>query len=282
MRPLIQLEQQGVSFARIPCGRTGELFTGALRSMTKTPTKAICMTHASNVCGTLLPIQEVGHFCREHGIYFIVDAAQTAGLVPIDMEEMCIDALCFTAHKGMLGPQGIGGVIVTDALAQELVPLISGGTDSKSHTEDIPDFLPDMLEAGTPNLPGIAGWHAALEFLRATGAEQLRAQTQALTGQFLKGIQSLPNVRPLGLLDTEKRTGVVSVQVINQNPADIAAALDANYGIAVCAGLQCAPNAHKTLGTYPDGTIRFSFGYFNTQWDVEAAVAALAALTGLP
>jgi cysteine desulfurase family protein len=282
MRPLVQLEKQGVSFARIPCSRTGELFTGALRSMTKEPTRAICMTHASNVCGTLLPIQEVGHFCRKHGIYFIVDAAQTAGLIPIDMEEMCIDALCFSAHKEMMGPQGVGALIVTDALAQELTPLISGGTGSVSHKEELPDFLPDMLEAGTLNLPGIAGWYAALEFLQTTGQEQILAHELSLVEQFLQGIEKLPNVRPVGLSDITKRTGVVSVQILGQDPADVAAALDTNYGIAVRVGLHCAPNAHKTLGTYPDGTIRFSFGYFNTRWDVDATVAALAALTGQP
>lgn len=286
MRPLVQLQDNGVSFARIPCNSAGELFTGALRSMTREPVRAIVMTHASNVCGTVMPIETVGNFCHEHGIYFIVDAAQTAGLLPIDMERMHIDALCFSAHKGLYGPQGIGALLLTDALAAELTPLLSGGTGSVSHTETIPDFLPDMLEPGTPNLPGIAGWYAALKFIEQTGIDRIREHDLALTKRFLDGLKQLPDIQIVGLPDVafsdasaqKKRSSVVSVRVPKKDPSDIAAALDAAYQIATRVGLHCAPNAHKTLGTYPEGTIRFSFGYFNTTSDVDAALDALEAL----
>lgn len=278
MRPLVQLQSSGITFARIPCSSTGELFVGALRSMTKVPTRAIVLTHASNVCGTVMPIEAVGKFCHQHGIYFIVDAAQTAGLLPIDMTAMHIDALCFSAHKGLYGPQGIGALILTDQLAAELTPLISGGTGSLSHTEEIPDFLPDRLEPGTPNLPGIAGWNAALQFIQQTGIDQIHAHDLLLTERFLKGLQQLSGVQIVGCSDTKIRTGVVSVKIPEKDPADIAAALDSTYDIATRVGLHCAPNAHKTLGTYPEGTIRFSFGYFNTPADVDAALDALKAL----
>lgn len=278
MRPLVQLAESGITFSRIPCSRTGELFTGALRSMTKTPTRGIILTHASNVCGTVMPIETVGKFCHENGIYFIVDAAQTAGLLPIDMAAMHIDGLCFSAHKGLYGPQGIGALIVTDQLAAELTPLISGGTGSLSHTEEIPDFLPDRLEAGTPNLPGIAGWNAALHFIQQTGIDRIREHDLLLTERFLSGLEKLPGVQIVGCRDINKRTGVVSVRIPERDPADIAAALDTTYDIATRVGLHCAPNAHKTLGTYPEGTIRFSFGYFNTPADADAALDALRVL----
>lgn len=289
MRPLVQMEQAGVSFTRLPCTKEGCLDVGKegintfLESYIRPETRAIIMTHASNVCGTLLPIREVGNFCSRHGLRFIVDAAQTAGTCPVHMEEMHIDALTFTGHKGLLGPQGIGGFIVRDDMAQEMNPLLSGGTGSLSHTENIPDFLPDRFEPGTMNLPGIAGLHAGLAWIDATGMEKIRAHELKLTEQFIHGILDLDpdgeRIRLVGKKDIHGRTGVVSIQTPCHELSDIAFSLDDTYGIMTRVGLHCAPSAHKTLGTYPTGTIRFSFGWHNTEEDAARALTALKELT---
>lgn len=290
MRPLVQMEQAGVSFTRLPCTKEGCLDVGQeridtfLESYIRPETRAIIMTHASNVCGTLLPIREVGNFCSRHSLRFIVDAAQTAGTCPIHMEEMHIDALAFTGHKGLLGPQGIGGFIVRDDMASEMNPLLSGGTGSLSHTENIPDFLPDRFEPGTMNLPGIAGLHAGLTWIAETGMVKIRAHELKLTEQFIHGILDVdPDgeyIRLVGKKDTHDRTGVVSIQTPCHELSDIAFSLDDTYGIMTRVGLHCAPSAHKTLGTYPTGTIRFSFGWNNTEEDVARTIAALKKLTG--
>lgn len=278
MRPLVQLEKQAITFTRIPCNRLGELDTASMEALLTPRTKALVLTHASNVCGTLMPLKEVGAFCWRHGLYFIVDAAQTAGVFPIDMEDMKIDALCFTGHKGLLGPQGIGGLIIRDELAMELTPLISGGTGSISHLEEVPDFLPDRFEPGTLNLPGIVGLHAALTYLEETGIEQIRNRELALTNLFLEGIKELKNIRLIGKAGTENRAPVVSLQMLHMDNAEAAFRLEQEYGILTRVGLHCAPNAHKTLGTYPTGTIRFSFGHFNKEEEIHTALRALGAL----
>ena len=221
------------------------------------------------------PLQEVGAFCQSHGLWFIVDAAQTAGVFPIDMEAMQIDVLCFTGHKGLMGPQGIGGMIIRDKAAAAIRPLISGGTGSISHLEEVPDFLPDRLEPGTPNLPGIAGLHASLEYIRRIGIDTIRIHEQALTERFLSAVTKMEHVRLFGKPTSEDRTGVVSIQIKGLDSAQAAFRLEQEYGIMTRVGLHCAPNAHKTIGSYPEGTIRFSFGFFNTEEDVDAAIVAL-------
>jgi selenocysteine lyase/cysteine desulfurase len=237
------------------------------------------MMHASNVCGTLLPLKEVGAFCKAHGLKFIVDCAQTAGVFPISMKEMNIDALCFTGHKGLYGPQGIGGFILQENMIGKISPLLSGGTGSISHTEEIPDFMPDRFEPGTMNLPGIFGLHAALEWLNDTGIESIHNKEKKLTELFLKKIQEMDlngeKIRLIGKESVDGRTSVVSIQTPGRDVSEIAYLLDKNYGIMTRVGLHCAPNAHKTLDTYPTGTVRFSFGYFNTEEEVLWAVKAL-------
>ena len=275
MRPLTQLQKQGVSFDRIPCTTTGELLTDFMEPLLKPNTRAIILTHASNVCGTMMPLKKVGEFCSRHHLFFVVDAAQTAGVFPIDMEQMHIDALCFTGHKGLMGPQGIGGFLITDTLAQLLTPLISGGTGSISHLEEIPDFLPDRLEPGTLNLPGIMGLHAALSFIENIGIDTLQKHELALTDLFLQQLQELPRIHLMGKPSIDGRTGVISLQIADMDCALAACRLEQEFGILTRVGLHCAPNAHKTLGTYPHGTIRFSVGYFNTPADIETAVSAL-------
>jgi len=282
MRPLVQLEKQGVTFTRMPCDETGMLLTSALESCLTPQTKAVVMTHTSNVCGTILPIEAVGRFCKERGLVFIVDSAQTAGILPIDMQNMHIDALAFTGHKGLLGPQGIGGFVITDALTENIEPLLSGGTGSISHTEEIPTFLPDRFEPGTMNLPGVFGLRAGLLWLKETGIEQVYAHELALTQRFLNGLELLEQqgiVRIVGRRDTLDRVGVVSIQTMKKELSQAAYELDSRYSIQTRVGLHCAPSAHKTLGTYPTGTIRFSFGYANTQEDVDAALEALEVIS---
>ena len=279
MRPLRQLENEGVSFDRIPCDKEGTLLIEEMESLLKKNTKAVVMMHASNVCGTLLPLKEAGAFCKEHGLKFIVDCAQSAGVFPISMREMHIDALCFTGHKGLYGPQGIGGFILQEEMIEQITPLLSGGTGSISHTEKIPKFMPDRFEPGTMNLPGIFGLHAALEWLAETGMENIHYKEKTLTELFLKKIKELDiseeKISIIGKENVDERTAVVSIQTPERDVSEVAYLLDKNYGIMTRVGLHCAPSAHKTLGTYPAGTIRFSFGYFNTEEEVLLAVKAL-------
>lgn len=283
MRPLVQLEKQGISFSRIPCRRDGSLILEEMAPLVKKETRAVVMTHASNVCGTMMPYEQVGAFCRECGLLFIADTAQTAGVWPLDMERMKIDALAFTGHKGLLGPQGIGGFLLSEKLLPQMESLIAGGTGSISHTEVMPDFMPDRFEAGTMNLPGIVGLHAGLGWIRETGLEQIRSHELALTRQFLEGLKSMDpyekRLRVVGKKDTEGRTGVVSVQTVRRELAQTAYELDVQYGIMTRVGLHCAPSAHQTLGTFPTGTIRFSFGWWNTREEAALALQALDELS---
>ena len=280
MRPLTQLQSRGVSFDRIPCAGDGTLDTSAMAALLRDNTRAVVMLHASNVCGTVLPAAEVGAFCHAHGLKFILDTAQTAGVLPIDMAAMHIDALAFTGHKGLLGPQGVGGFLLQPDMAPLVTPLIAGGTGSVSHEEQMPSFLPDKFEAGTLNLPGIMGLHAALCWLERETIDKVRSHELALTERFLIGAEEIPNLRVIGRKGTEGRVGAVSVLPENADPALMADALGQEYGIMVRVGLHCAPNAHKTLGTFPTGTIRFSFGHQNTTRQVDAALLALRKLCG--
>ena len=280
MRPLTQLTEQGVSFDRIPCGTDGTLDVSAMDRLLRENTRAVVMLHASNVCGTLMPIETVGAFCHAHGLRFILDTAQTAGVFPIDMEAMHIDALAFTGHKGLLGPQGIGGFLLQPDMVPLVQPLIAGGTGSISHEEQMPSFMPDRFEAGTMNLPGIMGLHAALCWLERETIDAVRSHELELTERFLSGALDIPCLRVVGRRDISGRAGVVSVVPENADPALVADALGREYGIMVRVGLHCAPNAHKTLGTFPTGTIRFSFGRWNTPQQVDTALSALRELCG--
>lgn len=278
MRPLVQLEDSGISFSRIPCTETGELCVDALSSLIMPNTKAIIMTHASNVCGTVMPLKEVGKFCKKHSLNFIVDTAQTAGLLKINMQELNISALAFTGHKGLLGPQGIGGFILSEDMINKVDPLISGGTGSISHMEDIPNFMPDKFEAGTPNIPGIIGLHASLSWINDETTDALLDHETTLTKEFLAGLEPLEEagyIKIIGKKDLANRTGIVSIKSLKLDQSEVAYILDTKYNIMTRVGLHCAPNAHKVLGTYPEGTIRFSFGFDNDISDVNASINAL-------
>ena len=272
-----------ITFSRIPCDREGNLQLAYLPKLMRANTKAIIMTHASNVCGTLLPVAMVGAFCKEQGLFFILDSAQSAGLFPINMQELGVDALAFTGHKGLLGPQGIGGFVLREHMVEQVAPLLVGGTGSLSHTERTPGFMPDKFEAGTLNLPGIAGLAAGVGWLKEQGLERIRAHELALTAQLLAGLAALEQqglLRIVGRRDCEQRTSVVSIAHTHQDIALVAYELAEKYGIATRVGLHCAPNAHKTLGTYPTGTLRFSLGWHNNEAEVATALAALKEVLG--
>lgn len=288
MRPLQQIGTElttdnapadAITFSRIPCDAEGALRLDALPQLVRPNTKAIIMTHASNVCGTVQPLAEVGSFCQEHGLRFIVDSAQSAGILPLNMQELHIDALAFTGHKGLLAPQGIGGLLLREDIIDEISPLIVGGTGSLSHTERTPHFLPDKFEAGTLNLPGIAGLQAALIWLKQQGIDKIRTHELTLTQQFLDGLRQLEAqglLRIVGKRNCNDRLGVVSIATEKMDIAELAFILADKYAIATRVGLHCAPHAHKTLGTYPTGTLRFSFGWHNTAAEVGAALHALS------
>ena len=279
MRPIRQLEKNGVEFDRVPCSEQGELKLQSMEALLRQNTKAVVMMHASNVCGTILPLKEVGAFCKTHGLKFIADCAQTAGTMPISMKEMNIDVLCFTGHKGLYGPQGIGGFVLQEEMISEMTPLLSGGTGSISHTEEIPEFMPDRFEPGTMNLPGIFGLNSALRWINEVGIENIYNKERILTRLFLEEIGKLDpkgeKIKLVGKKTEEGRTAVVSIQTPGRDVSEVAYLLDKNYGIMTRVGLHCAPSAHQTLGTYPTGTVRFSFGYFNTEEEVLFAVKAL-------
>ena len=330
MRPVVQLASKGVLFDRIPCREDGSMILERVEELIKPETKAIITLHASNVCGTRMPLAALGEICQRHHLYFIVDSAQTAGIVPIDMEKMHIDALAFTGHKGLRGAQGTGGFLVSQELAEQMEPLISGGTGSVSHTEEIPDFLPDRFESGTPNLPGIYGLHEALLFLKTQprATESTISSTSSnkrtdylhssntddvnsclnknlftdgspfaphmlaifekelsLTEYFLEQLQALDDtgkhIRIIGKKDLTDRNAVVSIQTPKIDMSQVAWQLDSEYGIMTRVGLHCAPNAHKTLGTYPAGTIRFSFGPENTKDELDFAIQGLKEILSL-
>ena len=275
MRPLTQLLDKGITFDTIPCDSTGFIQMDSIEPLIRPNTVALIINHASNVCGTIQPLESIGPICKAHNLQFIVDAAQTAGVIPIDVKACHIDALCFTGHKGLLGPQGIGGIILTKEMAQNLTPLIAGGTGSFSHLETLPTHMPDAFESGTLNLPGIIGLNEGLAYIESQGMENIHNHELALTQAFLEGLQSIDVVNIVGKQDIQDRTAVVSITIDSMDPASIAYELESTYHIMTRVGLHCAPRAHQTLGTYPEGTVRFSFGYANTHEDVVSALSAL-------
>jgi len=275
MRPLTQLLDKGITFDIISCDVTGSIQLESIETLIRPNTVAMIINHASNVCGTVQPIESIGAICKAHNLHFIVDAAQTAGVIPIDVKACHIDALCFTGHKGLLGPQGIGGIIFTKEMAQTLTPLIAGGTGSFSHLETMPTNMPDAFEAGTLNLPGIIGLNEGLSYIESVGMENIHNHELALTKTFLEGLRSITGVNIIGKQDIQDRTAVVSITIDGMDPASIAYELESTYHIMTRVGLHCAPRAHQTLGTYPEGTVRFSFGYANTLEEVDIALSAL-------
>lgn len=283
MRPLTLLaRQRGIRYSLAQADSYGRVPAEAFEAALEKDTRAVITLHASNVCGTILPIADIGKICRDRGILFAVDAAQTAGALAIDMEAMKIDFLAFTGHKSLGGPQGSGGFLLTPDLVRRLEPLVVGGTGSRSDSFDQPDFLPDKYESGTLNIPGILGLRAALIYLESQGIENLHAKKMALTGRFLEGVKKLPGTRIVGLPQLAGRTGVVSLDFPGRDNALLAHQLEKDWGILTRVGLHCAPLAHKSLGSFPGGAVRFSFGAANTEAEIDQALEALEQLTAKP
>ena len=234
--------------------------------------KAVVLTHASNVCGTIQPIEEVASQAKKEGVFVCIDAAQTAGVEKIDFDCSGFDALAFSAHKGLMAAPGLGCLLLSERLAETLDPLISGGTGSISDTENVPSFLPDKFEPGTPNLSGIYALNAALDFVKA---HNIKSKIAADTAFLLDGLKAFKKLRPVGLPAGEGRTGVISADFIGKDNADAAFFLESEFGVMTRCGMHCAPNAHKTLGTFPQGTVRFSPGFFTSKQDLETVLYSI-------
>ncbi|MEG2935486.1 MAG: aminotransferase class V-fold PLP-dependent enzyme [Clostridium sp.] len=275
LRPLNSIVKLGVEYTVVSCNSDGTLNIKQLENHIKPNTKAIVMTHSSNVCGTILPFESIGKLCKRNHIYFIVDTAQTAGVIPIDMKELNIDILCFTGHKSLLGPQGIGGFLISEELSKITRPLLEGGTGSFSEYEYQPSYMPDKFEGGTPNVPGIYGLNAGIKYINSIGIDEIQKHEEHLTQLFIDNILDIPEAEVIGLPSSKGRTAVVSLNFKNYDNGEISYYLDKEYGISVRCGLHCAPLAHKTLNTFPDGTVRFSFGLFNTTDDINYAIASI-------
>ena len=279
MRPLRRLEEAGLSLSIVGCSPEGELDPADLEAAIRPDTRLVVLNHASNVTSRLLPVAEAGRICRERDLLLLVDTAQTGGCVPINMEEQGIDLLAFTGHKGLLGPQGTGGLLLGDRVnVEELRPLHTGGTGSRSELEVQPEFAPDKFESGTPNAVGLAGLLAGVRFVLETGVEEIRKHEERLMRQLLDGLAAIRGVTLYGGLKTAERTATLSFNVAGMRPSELGLALDEEVGVQARTGLHCAPAAHRTVGTYPGGSVRFSPGYFTTEAEMEAALAGVAAI----
>lgn len=279
MRPLRALERQGVSITVVSCSPTGKLDPDDVRAALRPETALIVLNHASNVIGTITPIAEVGAIAHERGIPFLVDTAQTAGVIPLDMAAMKIDLLAFTGHKSLLGPMGTGGLAIGEGFDEaRLEPLIRGGTGSNSEWEEQPSFLPDKFESGTPNAVGLAGLEASIHWILARGVETIRAHEQTLTALLLDGLAEIPGVILYGPRDPALQVATVSWNIEGMDPALVGLRLEEEFGILCRVGLHCSPAAHRTIGTYPTGTVRFGLGAMNTQEEVLEAVKAVYTL----
>lgn len=274
MRPLRWLEaNREVSVTTTPCDGQGLLDLETLRQALRQPTRLVVATHASNVTGVINPLVAIGSLAREAGANFLVDAAQTAGAVPIDVEAMQIDMLAFTGHKSLFGPTGTGGLYVREGL--DLRPLTTGGTGSESEHEFQPEFMPDSLESGTLNSVGLAGLAASTDFLLTTGIDKIRSHDRALTARLLTGLASIEQVQVYGPQQADCQASVVSFNVAGKSPSEVGLALDEEFGVMCRVGLHCAPSAHRILDTFPTGTVRFGLSYFNTFAEIDAAVTAV-------
>ena len=276
LRPLYRLEKQGIiELDIVPADKMGRPDYDSFESMIRPNTRAIVCTHASNLTGNMIDVARVGAIAHEHGALFVVDASQTAGAVPIDMEDMNIDILCFTGHKGLMAPQGTGGLCIREGI--EIRPFKVGGSGVHSYDKEQPNPYPTRLEAGTLNGHGIAGLSAALDYLNEIGIEKIRDHEMGLMKRFYEGVTRIEGVTVYGDFETE-RTAVVTLNIGDEDSAIISDALIEDYGIATRAGAHCAPRMHEALGTTEQGAVRFSFSWFNTEEDVDAAIRAVAEL----
>lgn len=279
MRPLRHLESLGVELTVVACAPDGTVDVNQVRRAFRPNTRLLVTSHGSNVVGALLPIGELAALAHEHEIPYLVDAAQTAGVVPIDVEVLGLDMLAFTGHKGLFGLTGTGGLYIREGLV--LRPLLCGGTGSDSAHEFQPDFLPDIYESGTPNVAGLAGLAAGARFLLDISIEQVVTHERELVARFIAGASEIQGLTLYGPAEVDQRCGVVSFNLGEMMPSEVSMLLEQNHDILCRPGLHCAPSAHRTLGTFPTGTVRFSFGYFNSLEEVDIALQALEELAAL-
>ncbi|HBQ87050.1 MAG TPA: cysteine desulfurase [Syntrophomonas sp.] len=276
-RPLYTLTRQGVEWTTVPCGNDGTLDPDAVKNEIKPNTRMICMLHASNLVGTIMPIGEVGRIAHEHGLLFMVDSAQSAGVLPIDVKLQNIDILTFTGHKGLLGPQGTGGMYIRPGL--EVIPLKEGGTGALSEYLEQPPIMPERMESGTLNTPGIAGLLAGIRFITETGIERIRQHEMRLTAQLIQGLQGIDGVKLYGPADINRRTAVIALNIEDKDCGEVCSQLDYEYDIITRSGLHCAPLAHRTLGTFELGSCRLSPGYFTTPEEIDQVIRAVYAIS---
>jgi cysteine desulfurase family protein len=272
-RPLEALQERGIEVTKVRTSPQTGIDPGDVRTAIKSNTKMVALGHASNVTGTINSVGEVGRLCRERGIVFLVDAAQTAGYFPINVQDMCIDLLAFPGHKGLLGPQGTGGLYISSDVSP--LPLREGGTGSDSQSLIQPTQSPDRYESGTPNTPGIAGLAAGVAFILEQGTENIRAREHTLVERLLTGLKDIPGAVLYGPPPGAERAGAVSLNIGKLDPLEVAVILDQAFDIAVRSGLHCAPDAHREIGTLNRGTIRISPGFFNSEEDIDGCLAAL-------
>ena len=276
LRPLYRKEKEGVQLTIVPCDERGRLCLDVLQGSIRPDTKALVCTHASNLTGNVNDLEKLGSLCHENGTLFVVDAAQSAGLLPIDMERMQIDVLCFSGHKGLLGPQGMGGICVREGV--KLKPFRVGGTGIRTFDKEQPDEMPTLLEAGTLNMPGIAGLLAGVEYVLEKGTDAIFRQADAYARTFYEGVRNLPGIQVYGDFEAALRTPVVALNLKDYDSAAVADELMQRFDIAVRSGGHCAPLMHKALKTGKQGAVRFIFSHFNTMEEVQEAVKAMRIL----
>lgn len=273
LRPLYEMERLGVELTILPADDRGRVCYEDFETAIRGNTRAIVCTHGSNLTGNLVDIAQVGAIAKAHGLLFVVDAAQTAGVFPIDVEKMHIDILCFTGHKGLLGPQGTGGLWVREGVAVR--PLLSGGSGVQSHSKTHPAQMPTALEAGTLNTHGLAGLDAGVRYLLETGIDTVRERELELMWAFYDGIRDIPGVAVYGDFSAYDRCPIVSLNIRDYDSAQVSDALFSQYGIATRPGAHCAPLMHDALGTGRQGAVRFSFSHYNTMEEIKTAVSAI-------
>jgi len=277
MRPLRSLEKQGIHLSMVPCTRDGRLDVRDVEMAIKSTTRLIVVAHASNVVGTISPVAEIASIAHQAGALLLVDAAQTAGAIAIDMKAMGIDLLAFTGHKELQGPPGIGGLVIGDNVdVSKIEPLMRGGTGSRSESEEQPDDLPDKFESGTANLVGIAGLGAGLRWIMDRGIDEIRDHMKKLGQTLIDGLSAISEVKVYGALDPERSVGIVSFTVTGKHVSEIGLRLDEEYEVLSRVGLHCAPAAHKTIGSFPEGAVRLAPGFFTTMDDIREAIQAIS------
>ena len=277
LRPLYRLrDERGVALDFVPADRQGRIDYADLERLLRPETRAIVCTHASNLTGDAVDLARVGALAHAHGVLLVVDASQSAGVLPIDMERMHIDVLCFTGHKSLMGPQGTGGLCLRGD--PDILPWKVGGTGVQTFSERQPEQLPVRLEAGTLNGHGIAGLDAAADYLLEVGVEAIHQKEQSLMRRFYKGVRRIDGVTVYGDFAAPQRAAIVALNIRDYDSAEISDVLSADYGIATRPGAHCAPRMHEALGTVQQGAVRFSFSVFNTEEEIDAAIAAVAEL----